>query len=226
MSRPDASVIVPTLNEADILERNLAIVVESGAEVIVSDGGSSDRTVAVATALGVRVVTGSAGRGPQLNRGAAAATSDTFVFLHADTVLPERWPESVDRALSGGAVGGGFLVRFGSARPVFRLGSRIVNLRTRWSRSPLGDQAQFANRVAFEKTGGFPDWPILEDLEFIRRLKRLGRIAVLGPPATTSARRFEERGITRTIVVNWMIFALYFAGASPERLVRLYDNPR
>ena len=113
-----------------------------------------------------------------------------------------------------------------SDRPIYRLGSAIVNLRTRWGRSPLGDQAQFASRKIFEELGGYPDWPILEDLEFIRRLKRKGKMAILEPAVATSTRRFEERGITRTIIRNWLIFALYFAGASPQRLARLYRHVR
>ncbi|MCP4203962.1 MAG: glycosyltransferase family 2 protein, partial [bacterium] len=166
------------------------------------------------------------GRGPQLNRGAGASSADGFLFLHADTVLPSGAVQSVETALASGAVGGGFQVRFSSPRPIYKLGSRIVNLRTRWFRSPLGDQAQFATRAAFHEVGGYPDWPILEDLEFIRCLKRKGKIAILRPPVTTSARRFEERGITRTIIFNWLIFALYFAGVSPERLARLYRDVR
>ena len=91
-----------------------------------------------------------------------------------------------------------------------------MNLRTRWLRSPLGDQAQFASRAAFEELGGYPEWPILEDLEFIRRLKRLGRVTILAPAVSTSARRFEDEGIARTLLRNWLIFALYYAGVSPR----------
>lgn len=213
-------------NEAQALEKNLPGIVAAASEVIVSDGGSEDATRDLAERLGARVVSGPPGRGPQLNRGARASSSEGLLFVHADTVLPDGAVESVEHALASGAVGGGFQVDFASPRPVYRLGSRIVNLRTCWLRSPLGDQAQFASRTAFEELGGYPDWPILEDLEFIRRLKRLGKLAILEPPVATSARRFDERGITRTIVFNWLIFALYFAGVSPERLARLYRDVR
>ncbi|MCP4200645.1 MAG: glycosyltransferase, partial [bacterium] len=168
--RPIA-VIIPVLNEAWALEKNLPGIVSVAEEVIVSDGGSEDASHCVAERLGARVVTGAPGRGPQLNRGAGASSADGFLFLHADTVLPSGAVQSVENALASGAVGGGFQVRFASPRPIYKLGSRIVNLRTRWFRSPLGDQAQFATRAAFHEVGGYPDWPILEDLEFIRCLK-------------------------------------------------------
>lgn len=218
--------MIPALNEASALASNLPEIVAAADEVLVSDGGSEDLTREVAVDCGARVVCGPPGRGPQLNRGARAARGDGLLFLHADTVLPEGAVRSVADALANGSIGGGFQIRFASSRPIYRLGSRIVNLRTRWSRSPLGDQAQFVSRTAFEELGGYPDWPILEDLEFMRRLKRLGRITILAPPVVTSARRFEDRGITRTIAFNWLIFALYFAGVSPERLARLYRDVR
>jgi len=106
--------------------------------------------------------------------------------------------------------------------PVLRLGTRLINLRTRITRCPLGDQAQFVTRRAFEELGGFQEWPILEDLDFIRRLKRLGRIELLHPRITTSSRRFLGGGISKTIAINWLIWALYFLGVPPDRLGRLY----
>lgn len=226
MNTPTISVVIPALNEARALERNLPALSGLGSEVVVSDGGSEDGTREVAERHGARVVVGPAGRGPQLNRGARATRSGGLLFLHADTALPAGAMDSIASALADGAVGGGFQVRFDGSRSIYRVGSSIVNLRTRWLRSPLGDQAQFASRAAFETVGGYPDWPILEDLEFIRRLKRLGPLAVLSPPVLTSARRFEETGITRTLFRNWLIFALYFAGVSPRRLAQLYRDVR
>lgn len=226
MNRNDVSVVVPVLDEAAALERNLPRLVSSAPEVVVSDGGSSDESLEIASELGARVVRGSAGRGPQLNRGAAATTGRALLFLHADTVLPDRALEAIAEALEGGAVGGGFQVRFESDRPIYRLGSRIVNLRTRAARTPLGDQAQFVDRAAFEALRGYRDWPILEDLEFMRRLKRHGKVTIVPEPVATSVRRFEQRGITRTIVLNWLIFLLYFARVPPEKLARFYTSVR
>lgn len=216
---------MPTLNEAAALPAVLDRVTEAADEVIVSDGGSTDGTAEVARSRGVRVVEGSPGRGPQLNRGAASADGDVLLFLHADTHLGDGALDAVRSAALGGAPGGGFLVRFESDESRFHLGSRIVNLRTRLTRCPLGDQAQFARSEVFAALGGFREWPVLEDLDFARRLKRIGSPAILEPVATTSPRRFLEQGVTRTIIVNWTIWALYFLGVSPHRLARLY-RPR
>lgn len=213
--------MVPTLDEEEALGATLAGLARA-AEVVISDGGSRDATVALAEAAGARVVSGPAGRGGQLNRGAALCRSDVLLFLHADTRLPREGIERVRAAVAGGAVGGAFEVRFDAPGPLFRLGSRLVNLRTRLTGCPLGDQAQFVARETFEGLGGFRDWPIFEDLDLARRLKRVGPTALLGPPVTTAARRYLDRGIARTIATNWLLWALYFLGVSPHRLARFY----
>jgi rSAM/selenodomain-associated transferase 2 len=226
LDSPSIAVVIPTLNEEEALGRHLPRVLGAADEVVVSDGGSSDGTVALAREAGALVVSGGRGRGLQLNAGAAATAAAGLVFLHADTLLPASGIQSVRNALRRGFVGGGFLVHFDSKKTVYGLGSRLVNLRTRWTSAPLGDQAQFASRAAFEAIAGYPDWPVLEDLDFIRRLKKHGRIALLSPPVATSPRRFEHRGIVRTLAINWLIFALYFLGVSPSRLSRLYEESR
>ncbi len=216
------AIVVPTLDEEQALSRCLPAALAATPEVVVSDGGSRDGTVALARRLGARVLVGPAGRGGQLDRGAAAAAGELLVFLHADTVLPAEAPRLLEEAAAGGCVGGGFRLAFDVAGPALRLGERWINLRTRFTRCPLGDQAQFATRAAFEAVGGFPDWPILEDLHFMRALKRHGRIAILPAAAVTSSRRFVELGWPRTVATNWLIWALYFGGVSPHRLARLY----
>lgn len=226
MKARDISVVIPTRNEAPALERNLPEIVAAASEVVVSDGTSSDATREIAAGIGARVVEGSPGRGVQLNRGARVARGAGLLFLHADTRLPADALDSVAEALGNGSLGGGFLIRFATRQPIYRVGSSVVNLRSRWFRTPLGDQAQFASRAAFERVGGYPEWPLLEDLEFIRRLKRLGPLAILEPPVETSARRFEQRGIARTLLLNWLIFVLYYAGVSPRRLAKLYRDVR
>ncbi len=221
------AIVVPALDEEEALAKNLPAALAAADEVIVSDGGSQDGTLAVARRLGARTVSGPPGRGGQLNRGAAAAAAaDLLVFLHADTVLPEGGVELARAAVRAGAPGGGFLLRFDDDRPRFRFGAGFINRRTRWTRLPLGDQAQFATAQAFRRLGGFRDWPILEDLDFARRLKRLGRVAVVERPATTAARRFVERGALATVATNWLIWGLYFAGVPPHRLMRLYRHVR
>ncbi len=130
------------------------------------------------------------------------------------------------KAVSGGAVGGGFRVRYDDSRPLFRLSDRLIHLRTRLTGCPLGDQAQFVTRRAFDALGGFRDWPILEDLDFIRRLRRRGKTVILDAPVTTSARRVLEQGVARSVATNWLIWGLYFLGVSPYRLARLYRHIR
>lgn len=222
------AIVVPTLNEEGALRRTLPAMLATADEVVVSDGGSEDATVAVARELGARVVSGPPGRGGQLNRGAAAVTAgaDVLLFLHADTSLPPGGAEAVREACAKGAPGGAFLLRFDVDRPLQRLGSWLINHRTRWLRVPLGDQAQFATRETFERLGGFRDWPLLEDLDFALRLRRLAGMALIEEPVTTGARRFLEQGTVRTVATNWLIWILFFLGVSPHRLARLYRQIR
>lgn len=225
-------VVIPTLDEESMLGRSLASLstrLEPDDLVVVSDGGSSDRTVPIARSAPVAIVEGSPGRGAQLGRGARLAIDrgvDALLFLHADTQLPPDARGALVEALAAGAVGGGFEVRFDSRRRLLRLGERLVNTRTRRFRVPLGDQAQFAAVDAFCRCGGYPDWPILEDLELLRRLRRLGELAVLSPPVTTAARRFEQLGVVRTVTLNWAIWILFYAGVDVHRLARLYRHVR
>lgn len=218
--------MIPTLNEAGKLEPLLPAVQTFADEVWVSDGNSADGTGDVARSLGARVVTGPPGRGQQLNRGAAHTDGDILLFLHADTRLPASAGQLVRQAIADGAVGGGFQLAFDTPHAFMRFTGRCINLRTRLTGCPLGDQAHFVRRETFSRLGGYREWPILEDLDFIRRLRRHGRVAVLPAPAVTSARRYLERGIARTLATNWLIFALYFAGVPPRRLARLYRPAR
>ena len=220
------AILIPALDEEESLRRHLPAALAAADEVVVSDGGSRDRTAEMARELGARVVAGPAGRGGQLNRAAAAATAEVLVFLHADTALPPGALDAVRAAVAAGAPGGGFLMRFDSDRPLLRLAGRLVDLRTRLTRSPLGDQAQFATRKAFRELGGFREWQILEDVDFIRRLAARGRLAILPLRVTTSARRYEAGGVLRTAARNWWIWALYALGVPPHRLARLYRDVR
>lgn len=220
------SIVIPTLDEEDALPATLERALGQADEVVVSDGGSTDRTSQIARSLGVEPVVGTPGRGAQIRRGTERATGDVILVLHADTLLPETAGARVREAVARGAVGGGFLVRFVGGSRSYRLGERVVNWRTRTFRTPLGDQAQFAARDALERLEGFRDWPILEDVDFIRRLRRLGRIAVVPEPVETSARRFTAGGGLRTVALDWLIFALYFAGVPPHRLAALYPKVR
>ena len=208
------------------MRTNLPNVLAQADEVIVSDGGSGDRTREVAARFGARVVEGPAGRGAQLNRGAAVTSAELLLFLHADTTLPEGAAGAVRAAIARGFCGGGFRVRFEPTRPLLRFIGAFANARSRLTRVTLGDQGQFATRAAFEQLGGYREWPLLEDLDFARRLKRAGRVTVLPLAVSTSARRFERRGPLRTVLTNWLIWTLFACGVSPSRLARLYRDVR
>lgn len=220
------SIVIPALDEGHLLDSAVRAALEQAHDVVVADGGSHDGSVEVARRAGARVVTGVTGRGAQLNLGAAAARGEILLFLHADTRLPPTATESVCAAVDQGFEGGGFLISFATPLRSMRLGARLVNWRTRVFRVPLGDQAQWARRDTFDAIGGFRDWPILEDSDFIRRLRRRGRVVILAPPVSTDARRFEQRGVARTVATNWLIWSLWGLGVAPQRLLRWYRKVR
>lgn len=211
------SVIIPTLDEEAHIGATIDAAFAAGArEIIVADGGSRDATIAIAEARGARVVLGERVRARQMNRGAAEATCDAILFLHADTLLPPDGAEAVSSALEKGHDFGGFLVEF--LEPGFRLRSVafMINARTRLTRAPWGDQAHFFRRSAFP---GYPDVPIMEDYAVARRMTN---VAILPLKVRTSGRRFLARGVVRTSILNWVIIAAWHLGVSPERLARWY----
>lgn len=223
------AIVIPTLEEETTLRKHLGNAVSIADQVVVSDGGSHDGTTDVAAAAGALLVHGPPGRGQQLNRGAGLALEqgcDVLLFLHADTRLPSSGREQVERLVDDGHIGGGFLVRFDQRPPLLRFGEKLINARTRLLRVPLGDQAQFVARQAFESLGGFADWPILEDLDLILRLRRLGRVGIVNECVVTSARRFTQHGTLRTVATNWLIWLLYLSGVEPRKLARLYRHVR
>jgi rSAM/selenodomain-associated transferase 2 len=192
--------------------------------VILVDGGSDDATIQVAARFpAVRLLASPRGRARQMNAGARAARGDILLFLHADTWLPEGGLGAVSAALDDArVVGGRFDVRFDSPRPVLRMIAFFMNLRSRASGISTGDQAIFVRREVFETMGGYPDMPLMEDIELSRRLKRRGRLAALPLRVTTSARKWEREGALRTMALMWALRFLYMVGVSPARLHRWY----
>lgn len=227
------SVVVPALNEERTLGPTLARALALGFdEVLVVDGGSRDGTRGVVAAAGaadhrVRLLEAQPGRAVQMNEGAAASRGDVLLFLHADTELPEGAREAIERALADAACAGGrFDVRFDRSTGLARFVSRMMNLRSRWTGIATGDQAIFVRRAVFERLGGFPPLPLMEDIEFSRRLKREGRVAALNQKVVTSFRRWEACGPVRTILLMWLLRFLYWAGVSPLSLARFYAQVR
>jgi uncharacterized protein len=214
----NVSVIIPTLDEAARIGATIDAAFAAGAaEVLVVDGGSRDATVEIARAHGANVISGERMRARQLNAGARAATHDALLFLHADTLLPPGACDAVGRALDEGALFGGFHLAF--LEPGLERVARIINARTKLTREPWGDHAQFIRRDAFS---GFREIPIMEDYELARRMRRSGRVALLPLVVRTSGRRFIEKGALRTAMVNWLIIAAYELGVSPKRLASWY----
>jgi rSAM/selenodomain-associated transferase 2 len=219
------SIIIPTLDEAATIGATLAAVTRlSGSwEAIVVDGGSKDATVELARAGGARVVAGARGRGAQMHAGACAARGDAFWFLHADTLPPAAALERIAAALAADphAVGGNFAIRFDGAERPARF---LTWLYPRLRRLGLcyGDSGFFVRRDAYEQVGGFQAFPIFEDLDLLRRLRRRGRFVHLDAEVVTSARRFAGRSFTLTFA-RWSILqGLYWLGVHPRTLARLY----
>jgi rSAM/selenodomain-associated transferase 2 len=224
---PTISVIIPTLNEAKVLERTLAHLHQTpGLEIIVVDGGSTDGTVALAKRHAI-VLTAPPGRAAQMNRGAQQATGEVLLFLHADTLIGLAALRKMAEALEDPTVvGGAFRLVIDSPRRSLRLIAAAANIRTRLTRIPYGDQGIFVRRSVFEKLGGFPIQPLMEDVEFARRLKRVGRVVLLPEPAVTSSRRWDKEGMGYTTLRNQVLLMLYFIGVSPDRLARWYRSVR
>ncbi|HET8645051.1 MAG TPA: TIGR04283 family arsenosugar biosynthesis glycosyltransferase [Vicinamibacteria bacterium] len=215
------SVVIPALDEERAIAGAIGSVRDEAGEVIVADGGSADGTCAVAEAAGAVVVAGPRGRGAQLDQGARAARGEWLLFLHADTRLQPRWSAAL-RALEPDVAGGAFRLAIDSPRPAFRVIELGARLRCRFLRLPYGDQALFARREAYQHIGGFRPLPLMEDVDFVRRLRGAGRLALLPQPALTSPRRWEARGVLRGTLRNWRVMALYALGRSPESLARIY----
>ncbi|HEU4686532.1 MAG TPA: TIGR04283 family arsenosugar biosynthesis glycosyltransferase [Nitrospira sp.] len=232
------SIIIPTLDEEETIESTLRLTTSLGFdEIIVVDGGSTDRTCTLVapfasasrpSALGpVLLISSPPGRSRQLNAGAKAAKGDVLLFLHADTHLPSSAKPSIEAAVADGiTVGGRFDVKFDSASPWGVVISSLMNLRSRLTGIATGDQGLFVRRMVFEELGGFADIPLMEDIEFSVRLKRRGRIAALRERVTTSFRRWERGGPVRTILLMWTLRGLYWFGVSPNRLSRFYSHVR
>lgn len=233
-----------------ILER-MAMLERQGCEIIFADGGSEDGSAELIEDAGFRLVRASRGRARQMNAGAARACGDALLFLHADTLLPESAASLIERALKDGKHGWGRFdvhISKGSSKgsdsidycsnklcftekkksiesdpfEILRVVAALMNLRSRLTGIATGDQGMFMTRAAFDAVGGFPDQPLMEDIEMSKRLKQVSRPACVTQKLVTSGRRWETRGVWRTIFLMWRLRWLYWRGVPPDRLAEMY----
>jgi rSAM/selenodomain-associated transferase 2 len=228
------AVVVPVLNEERTIRAALARLVplhQRGATVIVVDGGSDDDTVALASSLADRVLCAPRGRAAQMNAGARHALTtpsvDTVLFLHADTRLPDAADILVAEACRDRASAWGrFDVAIEGRAAALPLVAMTMNLRSRLTGICTGDQCIFMTRAMFDATGGFAAIPLMEDIDFSRRARRLARPIALRPRAVTSGRRWERNGVLRTVMLMWRLRVAFFLGADPARLAAMYRDAR
>jgi rSAM/selenodomain-associated transferase 2 len=224
------SIIIPTLNEAASIEAALARLQPlrgRGHELIVVDGGSHDGTPELARPLADRVITAARGRALQMNAGAQAARGEILLFLHADT----RLPADADRLILDGlertrAAWGRFDVRIDGHHASLAVVAWFMNRRSRLTLVCTGDQSIFVRRDAFALVGGYPPIDLMEDIALSKLLRRQGRLLCIADAVFTSARRWEARGVWRTVVLMWWLRLRYFLGSSPAHLLRLYQGTR
>ena len=222
------TVIIPTLNEASSLEACVKALGQSrDFELIVVDGGSEDGTTRIAEKLKATVMTAPASRAAQMNLGARIASNDIFMFLHADTIVPEDWQNVVHDTLNiPGVALGAFKFGLDESGSGFRLIEKLANFRSHFFQMPYGDQAMFVKRDIFQRIGGFPEITIMEDYAFCRAIRKLGEIKTANLTAVTSGRRWQRLGLFRTTLVNQLIIALFNFGVSDRVLRRIYDSTR
>jgi rSAM/selenodomain-associated transferase 2 len=222
------SVIVPVLNEEKTIAATLrALAPLAPHEIIVVDGGSGDRTAEICRSLGVKILSSERGRARQMNCGARQASGEALLFLHADTRLPQSALADIATALvDPRCPGGRFDVELEGSHPMLKLVGALINYRSRVTKVGTGDQAIFVRREVFERLGGYPDIPLMEDIALCRALKPLGGVACLRSRVVTSARRWESDGVWRTILRMWTLKFLYLAGVPPARLKQFYADTR
>lgn len=219
------SIIIPVLNEENALSnllKRLQTFDDVDHEVIVVDGGSFDNSLFIAQKNAASVIVSKPGRAVQMNSGAEVATGDVFLFLHADTLLPESALSDIATSCATDNCWGRFDVRLSSNKLVYRLIESLINLRSRLTSVATGDQAIFIKRKLFNEVGGFPEIVLMEDVAFSKTLKKHSAPVCLKSKVMTSSRRWETKGVVATVLLMWKLRLYYFLGVAPERLRKMY----
>jgi rSAM/selenodomain-associated transferase 2 len=226
---PTFSFIIPVLHEETVISgtiRHIRSLRAFGAdEIIIVDGDPEGKTIDAIQDMGVITLISEKGRGVQMNRGAALATGEILIFLHADTVLPHDALKHIETVMQDKTViAGAFDLSIDSEKVLFRVIEKAASCRSRITRIPYGDQAIFMRRSVFNDMGGFKNIPIMEDVEIMQRIKKQrGRICIVDRAVRTSSRRWEREGIIYGTLRNWLLLFLYHIGVKPEKLVRFYQ---
>jgi rSAM/selenodomain-associated transferase 2 len=226
MAQYTISIIIPVLNEARVIKQTLEKLNQySEIEIIVVDGGSQDETVAIAKTLANVITVIGKGRAGQMNAGANLAQSDILLFLHGDTQLPTNFIDLVTQTLDQNqTIAGAFELAIDGSSRSLRWIEVLVRMRSHILSLPYGDQGIFISKQAFIEAGGFNDLPIMEDFEFISRIKRMGRIAIAPAAVTTSDRRWQKLGVWQTTLINQLMLLGYFLGIPPTKLSQFYRS--
>lgn len=222
------SIIVPVLNEAESIDFFLADLLATATddhwEILVVDGGSQDGTLQKLSRFPVKVIRSLPGRARQMNEGAACARGHILLFLHADTRLPGDWWRQLHYFAESSFQWGRFDVRLQPGSPLLRVVQGMMNLRSRITGIATGDQAIFIRRTLFESLQGFADIPLMEDVEICKRLKSIGQPCCIASQAVTSSRRWQKKGVVKTIALMWGIRFAYWLGVPPHRLWNWYNG--